>query len=361
MAFLGLTLVIQVVQPCDYLRYVKGSGPHKRRNINIHRPPTLPASHPPGLPPSRPPTLPASHPPGLPPSRPPTLPASDPPSPHACSRILILHQLITESQITLFYWPVNYVLLPVLHPSFVTITDKFCHHFQYGFAVTLGATWYGLAVLALNRFVAVVWPFKYQYWITKPLIAIQMIIPWAMGIVVVIRFYLMKGGFPFSAKSRICDIKTDDEAFQITSVFGLFLPLLLSCVFYVGLFIGFRINRKRQTVGLIPQASGSISDHKSRTTMHSNAVVVENFRKSKRRLNLAKGLFVVSVIHLVGFASDPVFLAAVPEGQDRYPYVRQWILLLFYVGYLSTPVIITITNQDAKALARKIFRAAGCR
>ncbi|XP_055335944.1 uncharacterized protein LOC129586646 [Paramacrobiotus metropolitanus] len=271
------------------------------------------------------------------------------------SRILILHQVIIEMQITSFYWPVNVVLLPLIHLNYVTVTSTFCLHFYYGYVITLQASWYGLLMLAINRFVAVVRPFSYRHWITRPVITMQLIIPWCIGIALSLRNRITDGGFFFSEKTRTCFVRTG-PGFQISSIFGAYLPLALTCAMYIALFVGVSVNNRAQNVSIQPSGdSGTTATPSLRTAVASNNP--GRIKRNERRINSAKGLCALSVIHFVGFATSPIILSIIPDAQARYPVAWQWIMLAYYLGYLSTPIIIAFTNDDAPKIGRRVHRA----
>ncbi|XP_055344109.1 uncharacterized protein LOC129592160 [Paramacrobiotus metropolitanus] len=253
------------------------------------------------------------------------------------SRILLFHQITIETQMTLFYWPVNSLVLQFIYTKYSATANRFCQHFTYGFMITLTAIWWGLFFIALNRFIAVARPHSYARWITRPALAVQILVPWIIGIACMMYHYVGgDGGFLFVESTRACHVP-QGTGLNVASIFYSYLPLVLIWLLYITTFlVVWRNNRQR----------------KAQVTAHGEAV---RSAPVARRVTLAKMLFAVSVVHTVCFITIPILYSIMPDVPRRYPIVRQWTNLVTYIGYLSTPISVFIMNKDYQDSAKELL------
>ncbi|XP_055342056.1 uncharacterized protein LOC129590724 [Paramacrobiotus metropolitanus] len=254
------------------------------------------------------------------------------------AKLLILHQLFVESQLTVIHWPV-YILEFALSQHSYHFSTGFCQHYNMAYMTTMTAGLWGLPVLAGNRFLAVASPHNYSHWNRLSINVVLIMIPWFIGFFDHLHFYVGgDGGFGPTSPFGICSFQRPAISFAIANIFSTYLPLGLAGLMYILLFLkAVAINRKRQ----IWNSSGSLS-----------AELVQNFR---RRIRLARLLFAMTVVHTVCFASIPVLQSFFAAAYNRDPMTRVWVRQFFCLGYLSTPVMFFALNKECWEGAKRIF------
>ncbi|XP_055331242.1 uncharacterized protein LOC129583471 [Paramacrobiotus metropolitanus] len=247
------------------------------------------------------------------------------------SSFLIIHQLTMEIQIIGIHFP---IYIGGLHQAIyrkVRYTDEFCRHYMYAFMITVTAVQWGFFSLALNRFVAIHSPHNYKKWIAKKVLCAMGAGSWIIGIACYMYFYLgNEGSFVALVPYGECDFgHAGGPVFGIMAVISTYLPLFLTGVLYITLFVKvYLIGRNRQVA----------TDKTQKDDVRLKAF--------KKRVRLARLLFTTTIVHTICFATIPVMYTAMPEKmQDQV--IREWVRLAYFCAYVSTPVLYFTMNADA--------------
>ncbi|XP_055341999.1 proteinase-activated receptor 1-like [Paramacrobiotus metropolitanus] len=254
------------------------------------------------------------------------------------AKMLILHQLVVELQMTVIHWPVHIIAYAVSQNDYYFSTT-FCRHYLIAYMTTMTAGLWGLLILACHRLLAIASPYNFSHWDRLSINVVLIITPWFIGFFDYLYFYLGgDGGFGPMAPFGICTFLQRGVSFAIANTFSTYLPLGLAGLMYILLFLkAVAINRKRQ----IWNSSGSLS-----------AELVQNFR---RRIRLARLLFAMTVIHTLCFASIPLLQSFFMAAYKSDPMTQLWVRQFFCLGYLSTPVMFFALNKECWEGAKRIF------
>ncbi|XP_055340859.1 somatostatin receptor type 5-like [Paramacrobiotus metropolitanus] len=228
-------------------------------------------------------------------------------------KLLILHQLLTEAQLTMLHWPL-YNLAFLLSQYGYYFPTVFCRYYLLLYMTNLTAGLWGLFILALNRLIAIGKPHFYERWNSPPVNIAMIAGCWLIGLCSYLYFFLGgEGGLAPVAPFGLCNFVQPGLRLVIANIFGSYLPLLLTTVIYIPL-----LCKRRQ-----------------RVAEATTAVVGESQRKKQK---LTRMLFGMAVVHVVCFSSVPVLNSFFPGFYSRDPMARVWMRQVFCLGYLSTPI-----------------------
>ncbi|XP_055348010.1 uncharacterized protein LOC129595124 [Paramacrobiotus metropolitanus] len=262
------------------------------------------------------------------------------------SRLLILHQLIIEILMVAIHWPIWIATVAEGQQQRGVVRSlSFCQHYFFFYIINLTAVHYGLLGMALNRFVAIVFPHHYRTLSSKHMVLILIVFSWAMGFFCDFYVYLgAEGGFFPHPPYGVCNFNHPGGMYALVTVFRTYLPLSLTGLLYLTLFTKITVVWYRQ----------------KKVIAERNQADDPKMRAFKRRALLARVLFVMTVIHCVSFNAVPFVMTVMPW-LFASQLSRQWVRFIFFSGFLSPPLVFFAMNQDCRRGVRKLLRIGNSR
>lgn len=118
------------------------------------------------------------------------------------SGLLILHQVLAEYQVATVHF-FHYLLVVYKSRWTFWVDNSYCHHYMFSYMITVTACQWGLVYLALNRFVAVCFPWAYGKWTRKWVVCLMAASCWVYGFACFAPFYFgLDGGMVSNFRSH---------------------------------------------------------------------------------------------------------------------------------------------------------------
>ncbi|GAV01113.1 hypothetical protein RvY_11875-1 [Ramazzottius varieornatus] len=248
------------------------------------------------------------------------------------SSILIIHLIIQECIICGLCSPLQTVSMFInFHQHKATHTGIHCPTYLLLYITTIHANSWLAVFLAFNRYVAVLYPLKYKWWIRKNLLRAMIVTSWLIGIVATSSQLFADDNVsqpkpPFYR----CEIGAQSQsALTIATAIGNYIPLSLIFILYFTIFIR-TIHRSRQDVTCIEQ---------DRKTL-------------RRRIVVARMLFVSALWYLACLLPLPILITAFNDALKKDPVMQLWLRTVFLCGYAANPLIFFALNMDYRDAAR---------
>ncbi|XP_055348360.1 uncharacterized protein LOC129595389 [Paramacrobiotus metropolitanus] len=273
------------------------------------------------------------------------------------SGVLILHQLIVEFQLVAIHWPIFLWMLATSQHSGTSQTVTFCRHYHFSYMITVTASLWGLAFLALNRFVAIYLPFHYNKFISHMSLTIMIVLMWSIGFFTHLPFYLgAEGGFVPAPPSGICSIYNQQSAmiYALTNIPRTYLPLTFSALLYLLVFAKVGYAKWQKVMVITPNRINHIFFTASSNNANPGRKV--NRELYQNRVTMARMLFIAAIIHCICFLTVPIGVTVAPGLYQRSPLYRNWLRTLFFVGYVSTPVLLLGMSKSHRDSAKRMLR-----
>ncbi|XP_055355230.1 olfactory receptor 4K2-like [Paramacrobiotus metropolitanus] len=255
------------------------------------------------------------------------------------SHFLLCHQFLAEFLMVSVHWPLLLVQILLAHRRLFA-SDGFCRHYMFPYMISLTATLWGLFALSFNRFIAIIFPHAYPRFTRQRFLLAQLVACWLLGIFVHLPFYVDTGDNRFVAEPPLglCNFAHQGEVFVIGSVLRVYLPLALTGVTHI--------------IVLSRVAVTSLHRNGVDATAPAPAKVSVAYRK---RVLLTKMLFANWIVHCLCFASVPFFLSVLPGWVFHEMLTLQWLRGVFFLGYLSTPVLFYAMNEELREAAKRLL------
>ncbi|XP_055340864.1 D(2) dopamine receptor A-like [Paramacrobiotus metropolitanus] len=157
---------------------------------------------------------------------------------HTGCGALILHQVLVEMSMVVIHIPLNILNIHSGHRGFFTPRD--CAGIHFTFITTMMVTNWAQLALALNRFVATLYPHKYHLWVTKMALAAQVAIIWCVGLLLTApQLFGVDGTYGLDQPWNNCAflMRNAGPYTKIGGTMGVYLPTALLMALYLTIFI----------------------------------------------------------------------------------------------------------------------------
>nr|QVK45863.1 G protein-coupled receptor [Proales similis] len=202
--------------------------------------------------------------------------------------------------------------------------------------VSCAATLLSMGFLALNRYLAIIYPKSYKRWFTLRKAAVYCLITWLASFLIEVVNFTEIGGRLFDQKTKSCLFDRLKKGFTIPFVvICIYLPCIVISICYLQIFL------------FIKQVKGRVQNQ------------VNSAKSSRLTILVAKSLFAafflfaicwlpLSVIYLVGF-------------EDYLPaWLHAYSNLLAHVNSALNPILYALYNPTLRDAYKIIFRKLTC-
>ena len=231
---------------------------------------------------------------------------------------LMAHMIFIESITCLITLPV-WLTLTFIHLT-TTLT---CRIFQFFFAVVNIAVYFNILILAINRFVAIIFPLSYRQFTQPRWIKTFISLIWMISVVVNIPMEFVGGVGHFGidrvwggcAANLIRPGQPDYRSLHI--ILAMYSPLALTGVLYI--FILLKARTKTHHTDVSPaEPSGDAA---------------REARVYRRKMNMSYLLFFSFLAYCVLFLSFPLVTRSIPKAVVQFPMIVLWMVVVFTFGH----------------------------
>ncbi|GAV08319.1 hypothetical protein RvY_18032 [Ramazzottius varieornatus] len=261
----------------------------------------------------------------------------------AGSGILIMHQAFSYGAICLVDFLLNPFFVYLQFHNRLVIPSSVCLYSEAVADIFLQVPYWAMAILALNRLIAVSFPYHYPRFTTKPAVYSCIGFCWFMALVSVIPISLgWTGHFHMSASGRCSHIPN-----AIGVPYESFLTVAQRIVsggsyILIGLkIIGLHIQRRRNK-NVAPEKNNSRRKACQEGTM-------------KRRMDIVKMLF-ASYLWFQACSLPLVVIVTYYPRIYRVPSANLWLRFLSICQFSLDPIIFYILNKEFRQGYHRLFR-----
>ncbi|GAU96044.1 hypothetical protein RvY_07546 [Ramazzottius varieornatus] len=255
------------------------------------------------------------------------------------SGVLIGHLAMIETFMCLVHIPIYMAGVLVHSQSLFT-----CRFTQFFYSLTNTAGYWNILFLAVNRFVAVLYPLHYHTFVRRRFPAIFILSMWVMGVLFTIPMELdVNGGIGINQLWGGCSVSEFklgrfDYRF-VQSTLKTYVPLALAGLLYVVLLITSRMKSSR---------SVTVENHGASRSHH-------------HKLAMSKMLFVSAIFYSLSFFAYPILAKSMPvEMFLAHPMLQHWMVTVSVSGYAVHPVFLMFNSTIHRNGVRKLlFRIQG--
>ncbi|XP_055340588.1 probable G-protein coupled receptor tkr-1 [Paramacrobiotus metropolitanus] len=223
---------------------------------------------------------------------------------------------------------------------FCTITMFFC------LSVIYTVNWISL-MIAINRVVAILFPYSYRYWARKRTIITMILISWMIPAVCnVLVSFRIGATFQLTEPWGACGVKVNNRIiFPLMTVICVAFPVGLEGVIYLCIFaiLTWRKVRKVRRISVVASDSE-----------------MSAFRREVfvRRVKVTRMLFLSNVWYMVCFLPAPISSSLYPKQYISQPLLQLYFRSLLAMGYATIPLIYVAFNNDYRNGIREFWRKA---
>ncbi|XP_055340863.1 somatostatin receptor type 5-like [Paramacrobiotus metropolitanus] len=251
---------------------------------------------------------------------------------------LILHEILLETSVVAIHIPLNILNIHSGHRGFFTPRD--CAGIHFPFITTLMITNWAQFSLALNRFVATLYPHMYWRWVTKTAIAAQIAAVWVFGLVLTAPpLFGVVGTYGLDKTWNNCAIllHTVGPYPKIVGTLGVYLPTGLLMVLYLIMFIRLQC--------CSPQR------------VQNNQMRSDRQGQFDRRVKMAKLLCGISLWYNACYHPQNILsILRVPMYEQSVAGLQLWLRTVYLCGYVMTPMFFFSLNKDYQTGLLEIIR-----
>ncbi|XP_055352555.1 galanin receptor 2a-like [Paramacrobiotus metropolitanus] len=217
-----------------------------------------------------------------------------------------------------------------------------CAGIHFSFLTTMFSGQWTAAFLAANRFVATIFPHHYAKY-SKNRVAVGCIsYSWIVSAVINVPPLFNIGGLYRAIPPWFgCGLQPDGASIvsTLSAVIGVYIPLVVVCGCYVGIFI--------RSVGI---------KCRNRVNVESAKVAVKTKSdSSQRRSAVTKMLFACAVWYCVCYFPHSILITSFFNVYQRNPTTQLWIRSLSWCGYVGNPFIFFAMSEEYRHGARTLW------
>ena len=182
----------------------------------------------------------------------------------------------------------------------------------------VAAAVFSLFAIAVDRYIAISFPFKYSSLVTKRRVVVSISLSWIAAGVIAFTFKYFK-------------------LFYIQSGYCIFL-ILVTTFLYIHIFL-FALKKERQIAAL----------------QVSNIRRVSNFlheRKSTKTMAIILGVFIAAWVPAV------VFYAVVKQHDPLYPHLQNWINTIYFVNAALNPFVYCVRSRNFRKRVKLLAKSS---
>nr|QVK45867.1 G protein-coupled receptor [Proales similis] len=234
--------------------------------------------------------------------------------------LVIMNQALVDLLTSLIV-PAAWLAVLVLGEQFLLELELLCQIFAFSNLVFSSASSFSMSLLALNRYLAIVYPQRYKRWFTIKKTGIFCLATWTISFLLEAINYTDFGGRVYDPKIKSCffDRMKLGCLLVIASV-SIGLPCLIILSSYLKIYLFVR---------------------KSKTRVHQQS----QSKAQKDRLVLAKSLFVIFIVYCVCWLpGGTIFVMDTAFMFDSPSWLFIYSLLLIYANSALNTLIYALTN-----------------
>ncbi|OQV15356.1 hypothetical protein BV898_10462 [Hypsibius exemplaris] len=258
------------------------------------------------------------------------------------SRILLLHLMSTQLLLCGLLFPIHfitsYLALIRRNPTISCSSFAFIHT-----STTFAQNW-SQALIAVNRFVAIGLPHHYRSWVSRRTLAAMIVAPWVTGFAITLPVYFGIGGdFTMNKAYGSCFAKVNGPYLTVWFALGNYVPLALTGVLYISLFVKLAGRKRVISVHAVPAVG---NDEKGPRLTQTQ----------RRHIAIARMLVVSVVCNGICLVPAPVITSFFPNVFARNGMVQLWLVkTMVMCGYAASPVIFLIMSSDYQKEVRRVL------
>ncbi|OQV11453.1 hypothetical protein BV898_14249 [Hypsibius exemplaris] len=295
------------------------------------------------------------------------------------SGIIILHAVVIYLTICLIYIPLQLAQVRSFYsPSPFFIPN--CWSFHYVYTLTTFLAYWTDAALAVNRFIALCFPFAYPFWSTKKVIVMTLLFCWLVCLGMTLPYLFgYEGQFQQSLRTGLCIYRSyrvgpGTPVYTMWSV-AVYVPNaitgVVTVVISVKLGIAFRERRRnavnvplpRHQINGGPGPSSQSTQNRGPSSLSTQAGRLSGptartrgtrstaATLSQRRLRNVK-MLLVSFVWVLGGNLLPVSFFQLVQNLSAH-----WLRTNDILQYVLTPLTFFAMNSDYRTAARDLFGA----
>ncbi|XP_055350433.1 rhodopsin-like [Paramacrobiotus metropolitanus] len=241
---------------------------------------------------------------------------------------LVILELINSLGYLSFFTVTTYVA-----QSGVRLNHTACAIGQLLFLSTVVAGNWVAVVMAVNRFVAIVFPLWYKVWLDSPLWSWAVGLCWFIAFACYVPIFMGIGGVLAAIPPLgTCGVYPfPGWRYHFSVQFGTPVPMFLIGIFYGLIYLKMVVKvAERRT------SQASVINFSRRESTIERLLMV--------RYRTAKMLCISAIWHCLCFVPLPIMVEYAPIFY-RDPLVHLWIRTIFFCGYAFNPVILFIMNE----------------
>ncbi|OWA52607.1 hypothetical protein BV898_17055 [Hypsibius exemplaris] len=245
--------------------------------------------------------------------------------------VLILHGIVNCFITCAVHNPIVGVLIYGDNFWFARPRD-ICKYVHFLLGLTQFANNWAEASLAVNRLIAVIFPFAYKTWSTRKVTGMMIIICWAISAACLIPYLFEAGGKFGPTDQGQCVVQMLSKLGSIPTVIAIYLPYGIVGLIAVAVFafLTVRTVRGGRVDGpLRPGSPQSVS--------------------YRRRLAVTKMLLISFLFDMTCSVTQPMVQAAFPAFYAASPLLRLWLRLWLAVQFPATPVILLAYSKEYRS------------
>ncbi|OQV17937.1 hypothetical protein BV898_08064 [Hypsibius exemplaris] len=274
---------------------------------------------------------------------------------HSSCRLQIAHLLAIDLLQCTTAGPLALINTP--RPRVNTLLECFLLRVPF-MLVECAANWCA-CFLALNRFVAIVFPLKYRRLSRRPVLDVASIaLPWLAGVLLTLPYMTGYGGVWVTRPPMFRCLLLESPHYSSNNILflGFVLPMALLMVFYVsaaGKMVLRRseARRRREQIHHHHQAialGGAVA-----VTAAANPAVM---RGNERRYALAKMLFLAALLYTMLYLPNPVITFHFPRLVNDSLIYRLWLRTVYNAGLLVNPIVFVTMSLEYRMELLRLFR-----
>ena len=182
----------------------------------------------------------------------------------------------------------------------------------------VAAAVFSLFAIAVDRYIAISFPFKYSSLVTKRRVVFSVLLSWIVAALIAFTFKYLK-------------------LFYIQSAYCILL-ILVTTFLYIHIFL-FALKKERQIAAL----------------QVSNIRRVSNFlheRKSTKTMAIILGVFIAAWVPAV------VFYAVVQRDDPIYPHLQNWINTIYFVNAALNPFVYCVRSRNFRKRVKLLAKSS---
>ncbi|XP_055337371.1 rhodopsin-like [Paramacrobiotus metropolitanus] len=267
------------------------------------------------------------------------------------SGALIAHLLFIESMLCSVWNPIICISMYTAHIK--PLSHTFCQYALFGYYIFLHCANWSTLLLAINRFVAIMFPHQYSKVSSKPALLFSMSFGWMVAIGFNLPGFLgVSGDYVPIPPWGGCGTKvTAQFAWFNALLTGVLTSIPVSGVglAYIVMFVKIGVVWCRNRNAVVTKQK----DDSSAGARHDRSVL------QKRRFDSAKMLFISYLWYSLCYLPAPIASSVYPQAYASMPALQLALRGVLLMGYAFNPVIYIAMNSEYRKRLFKLLHITG--